>query len=84
MGIKNMPKLSNNKRGFKRILNTEMEMEYILKGRTPDTDVLYCNVYKCIKLQSENRGLTEAGNYCTQYKNHAWTSTPYFVLYCVE
>lgn len=55
-----------------------------LKERTPDMDVLCCNVYKCIKLQSENRGLTEAGNYCTQYKNHTWTATPDFVLYCVE
>lgn len=47
-------------------------------------DVFHCNVYKWIKLQSENRALTEAGNYCIQYKNHAWTTTPYFMLYCVE
>lgn len=55
-----------------------------LKERTPDMDVLHCNVYKCIKLQSENTGLTEAGDCCVQYKNHAWASTRYFVLYCVE
>lgn len=56
----------------------------MLKERTFDTDVLHCNAYKRIKLQPENRGLTEAGNYWTQYKNHAWTRTPYFMLYYVE
>lgn len=65
-----MPELSNNKRVFKYFKYRNGNRVDTLKERTLDIDVFHCNMYKWIKLQSENRGLTEAGNYCIQYKNY--------------